>query len=104
MATLLILLALIYAHYKTRLEIVVFNNWLYVGKAKIELKFIQSAKVLDKVEFSKISGVNADPAAFTTTRFWIKTGVVIKLKDKLDPTPYWLISTRKAQDLVDCFN
>jgi hypothetical protein len=102
--TLLILLGLIYAHYKTRLEIVVINNWLYVDKAKIEMKFIQSAKALDKVEFSKKSRVDADPAAFSATRFWIKTGVIIKLKDKSDPTPYWLISTKKAKALADCFN
>jgi hypothetical protein len=102
--TLLILLGLIYAHYKTRLEIVVINNWLYVDKAKIEMKFIQSAKALDKVEFSKKSGVDADPAAFSATRFWVKTGVIIKLQDKSDPTPYWLISTKKAKALADCFN
>jgi len=103
-ATSLILLGLIYAHYKTRLEIVVINNWLYVGSAKIEMKFIQSARALDKVEFSKQNGVNADPAAFSATRFWVKTGVKIKLKDKSDPTPYWLVSTKKAKALADCFN
>jgi len=75
-----------------------------VGSAKIEMKFIQSAKALDKVEFSKQNGVNADPAAFSATRFWVKTGVKIKLKDKSDPTPYWLVSTKKAKALADCFN
>ena len=34
---LLIVLTLIYAQYKTRLEIVVINNWLYVDKAKVEV-------------------------------------------------------------------
>jgi hypothetical protein len=32
--------------------------------------------------------------------FWVKTGVKVALQDKNDPTPYWLISSRKATELV----
>ena len=102
--SILVLLILIYAQHKTRLEVVIINNWLYVDKAKIELKYIQSAKVLNKSEFIKLRGVNADPAAFTATRFWVKSGVVIQLKDKTDPTPYWLISSKKGKALADSLN
>ncbi|MFM7496466.1 MAG: DUF3093 domain-containing protein [Candidatus Nanopelagicus sp.] len=101
---LLILVSLIYAQYKTRLEIVVINNWLYVDNAKIELKYIKSAKCLDKVSYLKLRGQQADPAAFNATRFWIKTGVKIMLNDKSDPTPYWIISSKKAKALADCLN
>ena len=34
--TIVFIAALIYAHYKSRLDIVVINGWLYVGNAKIE--------------------------------------------------------------------
>ena len=100
----IIFIALIYAQYKSRLEIVVVNNWLYADRAKIELKYIKSAKALNRSEFIKLQGVNADPAAFCATRFWVKEGVVVKLNDKKDPTPYWLISSRKAKKLAACLN
>jgi hypothetical protein len=97
-------LTLIYSQYKTRLEIVVINDWLYVGNAKVELKYIKSAKYLDKNAFLTLQGRQADPAAFNATRFWIKTGVKIVLNDKSDPTPYWLISSKKGKALADCLN
>lgn len=102
--TIVFIAALFYAHYKSRLDIVVINGWLYVGNAKIELKYIKSAKELNKKQFLKMRGPSADPAAFNATRYWIKTGVKVELNDKADPTPYWLISSRKAQALADCLN
>ena len=102
--TIVFIAALIYAHYKSRLDIVVINGWLYVGNAKIEMKYIKSAKELNKKQLLKIRGPSADPAAFNATRYWIKTGVKVELKDKADPTPYWLISSRKAKALADCLN
>jgi hypothetical protein len=102
--TIVFIVALIYAHYKSRLDIVVINGWLYVGNAKIEMKYIKSAKELNKKQLLKIRGPAADPAAFNATRYWIKTGVKVELKDKADPTPYWLISSRKAKALTDCLN
>jgi hypothetical protein len=100
--TVIIVLALIYAHQKTRLDIVVINDWLYVGNAKLEIKYIKSAKELNKTQLLNLRGPAADPAAFNATRYWIKTGVKIELQDKSDPTPYWLISTRKAKALTNC--
>lgn len=102
--TIVFIAALIYAHYKSRLDIVVINGWLYVGNAKIEMKYIKSAKELNKKQLLQIRGPSADPAAFNATRYWIKTGVKVELKDKADPTPYWLISSRKAKALADCLN
>jgi hypothetical protein len=81
---------------------VVINDWLYVGNAKLEIKYIKSAKELNKTQLLNLRGPAADPAAFNATRYWIKTGVKIELQDKSDPTPYWLISTRKAKALTNC--
>jgi len=93
-------LAIFYSSQKTRLEIVVINNWLYVGNAKIDCKHIKKVTALEKEEFLKLRGQNADPAAFNATRFWVSTGVKVELKDKNDPTPYWLIATRKPKKLA----
>jgi hypothetical protein len=90
---------LIYTSRKSALEIVVINNWLYVGNAKIECKHIKKVIALEKADFLALRGQHADPAAFNATRFWVSTGVKVELKDKNDPTPYWLIATRKPKRL-----
>jgi hypothetical protein len=48
--------------------------------------------------------VQADPACFNATRFWVSTGVKVEIMDKSDPTPYWLISSRKGKALAACLN
>ena len=102
--SILITIALIYSAKKSVLEIVLINNWLYVGNAKIECKHIKKVTALPKEEFLKLRGQNADPAAFNATRFWVSTGVKVELKDKNDPTPYWLIATRKPKKLAEALN
>lgn len=76
------------------------GGYLYVNQAKIDLKYIKSATALNEGEFKRAAGVDADPAAFIAMNFWVKTGVKVALHDKNDPTPYWLISSRKATELV----
>lgn len=85
---------------KMRTTIYVSNQMLHVNKAKIDLKYIKSATVLTPVEYKKMIGVAADPAAFLAINFWVKSGVKVELKDKKDPTPYWLISSRNPKKLV----
>ena len=102
--SILISITLIYSAKKSVLEIVVINNWLYVGNAKIECKHIKNVSALKREEFLKLRGQNADPAAFNATRFWISTGVKVELKDKNDPTPYWLVATRKPKKLAAVLN
>jgi hypothetical protein len=97
--SILISVTLIFSARKSVLEIVVINNWLYVGDAKIDCKHIKKVTALSKDEFIKLRGQDGDPAAFIATRFWISTGVKVELKDKNDPTPYWLIGSRKPRRL-----
>ena len=67
----------------------------FTAKNKWEVK-----EKIGEEEFLKLRGQNADPAAFNATRFWVSTGVKVELKDKNDPTPYWLIATRKPKKLA----
>ena len=80
--------------------ILVEQNMLYVNNAKIDLKFVKKATALNKDKFKKLNSAGADPAAFLATNFWTNTGVKVELKDKNDPTPYWLISTKRAEELA----
>ena len=71
---------------------------------KFEIKYIKKVVLLEKAQFLKIRGAQADPAAFNATRFWVTTGVKVEIKDRKDPTPYWLISSRKAKYLSKALN
>ena len=42
-------------------------------------------------------GRQLDPEAFVVHRGYIPTMVIVVLDDPLDPTPYWLISTRDPE-------
>ncbi|MBD0861399.1 DUF3093 domain-containing protein [Gordonia sp. zg691] len=45
-------------------------------------------------------GRQLDPAAYLVHRAWVKTMVLIVLDDPDDPTPYWLVSTRRPAELL----
>lgn len=82
-------------------EITVDEKELHVGKAHIDLRFIKSAIALDKNELRLARTRDADPAAYLAFNFWVSTGVKITLDDPRDPTPYWLVTTRRAKELTN---
>ena len=45
-------------------------------------------------------GPRLDARAYVCLRAWARTGVHVVLEDPQDPTPYWLVSTRRPQDLA----
>lgn len=99
--TIISIFGLVILSQRMQTTIYIEGNYLYVNYAKIDLKFIKSATALSKAEFKKLNGAQADPAAFLATNFWINTGVKIELNDKNDPTPYWLVSSRKTKELAE---
>lgn len=81
------------------LRIEAAGNQLKVGKACIELKYLGEIEVLDEHAMKFLRGPGINPSAYLAIRFWIKGGLKIHINDERDPTPYWLISTKKAEDL-----
>ena len=75
--------------------------YLHVGGAYLPLKFIKEVTVLDPSEMARIRTRDAHPTAHLALRYWVKTGVKIELADPADPTPYWLISTKKGRELKE---
>jgi uncharacterized membrane protein YraQ (UPF0718 family) len=78
---------------RTPLKIRVEGDWLYIGKAKIESKYISSIEVLGSNQMSRLRTRDANPNAYLDLRFWVSEGIKIDLNDQRDYTPYWLIST-----------
>ncbi len=86
---------------RSRLVIEVTENKLRVGRAHIDLKYLGVATCLDSESMRNIRGRDADPTAFLGIRFWSSTGVKIEINDQRDETPYWLITSNKANQLVN---
>jgi Protein of unknown function (DUF3093) len=42
----------------------------------------------------------ADPAAFVVSRPWLHTAVRLMVDDPADPTPYWVVGTRRPDRLL----
>ena len=95
---------LIFTAQRTALEITVTKGWLLVGSAAIERAFIHNFKALEFKEYKRIRGVDADPASYLQIRFWVSTAIKIDLRDPKDKTPYWLISTNRANELAKVLN
>ncbi|CAN2204639.1 Protein of unknown function DUF3093 [Candidatus Nanopelagicaceae bacterium] len=73
---------------------------LRIGRAHIELKYLDSVELLTSDQMRLLRTRDADPAAYLAITFWISTGVKITLKDERDSTPYWLVSSRKSEELT----
>ena len=97
---LLQILGLLFLSQRTVLTIEVREGQLRIGEAHIDRKFLGQVVALSADEMRRWRGPLSDPAGFMVLRFWISTGVKIEIKDPNDPTPYWLISSKKAQPLV----
>jgi hypothetical protein len=85
---------------RTRLMIQVSESELLVGRAHIDLKYIGEVTELDSQAMRKLRTRDADPMAFLGIRFWSSTGVKVEITDNRDETPYWLITSIKANQLA----
>ncbi|CAN2240928.1 Protein of unknown function DUF3093 [actinobacterium SCGC AAA044-D11] len=98
------ILLLLIAQSKSALEITVTKGWLLVGPAAIERAFIHNFQPLTPTQYRRARGVDGDPASYLQIRFWINTAIKIELRDLKDRTPYWLVSTNRANELAKILN
>ena len=89
------------AFYKMTSTIEIKDGELRVGKAHIPVRYLGDVEIIAKKDFSFQRTRGADPAAYFATTFWVSEGVKVIVNDERDPTPYWLISTKKAQQLEE---
>ena len=78
----------------------VADGELRIKRANIPLKYLGNIEVITKDKFGFERTRGADPAAFFAITFWISHGIKVAVKDDRDPTPYWLISTKRATELA----
>ena len=77
------------------------NLKLKVGRVGIFRNLIGRAEVISKDRIFLERGPNLDPGAHKVFQGSVKTAIKIAILDPEDPTPYWLISTRKPDKLAE---
>jgi DUF3093 family protein len=74
---------------------------LWVGKAHLPLRYVGETQIVSTKDKRRVLGPHLDPAAFVMHRGWIGSVVRLRQTDPEDPTPYWVISTRHPDRLVE---
>lgn len=72
-----------------------------VGRARLPLRYAGRSVALDAEASRRMRTVDADARAFLALRTTVTAeSVLLEVTDPADPHPYWLISTRRPQDLA----
>ncbi len=74
------------------------------GKARVPLELVASAAGFVGSEASAERGQRLDARAWLLIRGWIDPVVRVELNDPNDPVPYWLVSTRRPDDLIEALD
>ena len=82
-------------------SIVVTDEHLQVGRARIERRFVGEAEAFRGDEVRRVRGPELDGRAYMNFRASVGPVVRIRITDPVDPTPYWLTSTRHPERIVE---
>ncbi len=74
---------------------------LHVGPAHLPLHHVGRVTVVRTRDKQRVLGPELDPAAFVLHRPWIGPVVRVEVTDPADPTPYWLFSVRRCEQLTE---
>nr|WP_296066110.1 DUF3093 domain-containing protein [uncultured Actinoplanes sp.] len=83
-----------------RIKVTVTADELLVDDARLPVSVIGDVVALDAAGKRESLGVGAHPLAFVIQRPWIGPAVQVLLDDPADPTPFWVISTRRPVELA----
>jgi hypothetical protein len=83
-----------------RIKVAVTATEFQVDDARLPLSVIADVVPLDADGKREALGVGAHPLAFVVQRPWIRGAVQVLLDDPADPTPFWVVSTRRPVELA----
>jgi hypothetical protein len=83
---------------RSRLEI--SAGELRIRDAHLPLQYASGVIALDGPTLRRVVGREGDPAAYVSIRPWIGPGVQVWIEDEDDPTPYWVVSSRRPDRVV----
>jgi len=85
-------------------QVAVEDRTLTAGRARLEWACCGPATALTAEETRRLHGVDADPRAYLLVRPYITTAVRVQVRDPADPTPYWMLSSRRPEVLAESIN
>jgi hypothetical protein len=92
--------AIIYLALAMRSTISFDGKELRIDRAHIDIKYLGDVEVLDSTAMRLLRTRDADPAAYLAIKFWLPIGVKITVVDPRDPTPYWLITSKRGEEIA----
>ena len=78
----------------------VTDGVLEAGRARITVDLLADPRPLDAEATRRLAGRDADARAFLLLRPYLKRSVHVLVADPADPTPYWLVCTRRPEELA----
>jgi hypothetical protein len=97
-------IALIWISISMTSEITFDGEVLRIDKANIDRKYLGIVTVLDKNAMRLLRTRDADPAAYLAIKFWEPRGLRIDLNDSRDKTPYWLVTSKRGEEIAALLN
>ena len=83
-----------------RLHTEVADGELRVGRDRLPLAVAGEVTPLDEDQTRALRGPRADPAAYLMARPYLPRSVYIAVHDPAARAPYWLIGTRRPEELA----
>jgi Protein of unknown function (DUF3093) len=80
--------------------IAIGDGWLTAGRARIPVGLLGPALTLDAAAMRLARGTGLNARAYLCLRGWLAEGVQVPVLDPADPTPYWLMSSRRPGALA----
>ncbi len=81
-------------------RVVVTDDTFRAGRARVPVGLLADPQPLDAEQTWQAVGPQADARAFLLLRPYVRGSVMVQLVDPADPTPYWLVSTRRPGPLA----
>lgn len=78
----------------------VTTSQFIAGRATLEIHFVGEVEVFRGADARHQKGVGAHGLAWFCIRPWIEPMVRVGLNDPVDRTPYWIVSSRKPEQLA----
>lgn len=73
---------------------------IWAGPAHLPTRLVGRTDVVRGEDKRAALGPQLDPAAYVLHRPWVAAAVRLEVIDPDDPTPYWVISTRRPERLL----
>ena len=80
-------------------RITIQDGTLHAGRARIPVSLLADPAALDPESTRRLAGPEADARAYLLLRPYLRSAVRVIVADPADPTPYWLLSTRRPRRL-----